>query len=122
ARAISSNRPFGIALKRLSQDTGRSDDNGVCLEVFYVEQQPPYSGFDANSRACVAIHPDPAEAGKVLVRFLTRGPTGANLPAGWTSDLFPSNTIRPGDVIEINGTRFQLLADNNRANIGVVLV
>src|SRR5690242_693729 len=38
-RAISTKRPYGIALKRLSHDTKRADDNGVCLEVFYVEQQ-----------------------------------------------------------------------------------
>ena len=28
-----------------------------------------------------------------------------------TVDLFPTGTIRPGDVIEINGTRFELLTD-----------
>ncbi len=54
SRAIALNRPFGVALKRLSQDTKRPDDNGVCLEAYYVEQQPPYCGFDANSRAMVA--------------------------------------------------------------------
>ncbi len=111
-RAISLHRPYGIALKRLSQDTKRAEDNGVCLEVFYVEQQPPYSGFDANSRACVAIHP--TRAGLVLVRFVTRGTTTASLPVGWSTDLFPSRTIRPGDVVEINGTQFELLYDNDQ--------
>src|SRR5215213_10229850 len=57
-RAIATKRPYGVAFKRLSQDTKRLEDNGVCLEVFYVEQQAPYAGFDANSRACVALHPN----------------------------------------------------------------
>jgi hypothetical protein len=30
-------------------------------------------------------------------------------------DLFPDNTVRPGDVIEIYGTRFNLLAGANRS-------
>ncbi len=108
ARAIATNRPFGIALKRLAQDTNRDEDRGVCLEVFYVEQQPPYAGFDANSRVCVALHPD--VAGLVLVRFVTRGSgtTGASLPVGWMADLFPTGMIRPGDVIETGGTLFEL--------------
>src|SRR4051794_34720672 len=125
ARAISLNRPVGVALKRLSQDTNTDSqkdikptkdvhpDNSICLEVFYVEQQPPYAGFDPNSRACVALHPK--QPGLVVVRFVTRGsaydrPTDG-LPDGWDSDLFPSGTIRPGDVIQINGTRFELLAN-----------
>jgi prepilin-type N-terminal cleavage/methylation domain-containing protein len=112
-RAIATKRPYGIALKRLSHDTKRAEDNGVCLEVFYVEQQPPYAGFDANSRACVAIHP--SRPGLALVRFVTRVATGGTttpgLPAGWAVDLFPPSTIRPHDVIEINGTRFELLPD-----------
>src|SRR5262245_33566978 len=49
-RALQTRRPYGIALKRLSQETANADDNGVCLEAYYAEQQPPYSGFDANSR------------------------------------------------------------------------
>jgi type II secretory pathway pseudopilin PulG len=118
ARAVGSHRPFGIALKRLSQDTKRNDptkldnDNGACLEVFYVEQPAPYSGFDANSRACVALYPDQnARPGLAIVRFLTRGTTGNGMPTGWSADLFPSDMIRPGDVIEVNGTQFALLND-----------
>jgi prepilin-type N-terminal cleavage/methylation domain-containing protein len=126
-RAIANKRPYGIAFKRLSQDTKRADDNGVCLEVFYVEQQPPYAGFDANSRACVAIHP--TLPGLALVRFVTRiatgGTTSPGLPAGWAVDLFPPSTIRPHDVIEINGTRYELLTDpvngkyTNSTNVAV---
>ena len=116
-RAIATKRPYGIALKRLSQDTKRNtagdlqNDNGVCLEVFYVEQPAPYAGFDANSRACVALHPN--RRGLVLVRFVTRGTAADALPQGWDADLFPPGTIRPHDVIEINGTRYKLLPDNS---------
>jgi prepilin-type N-terminal cleavage/methylation domain-containing protein len=128
-RATALRRPFGIALKRLSQDTNTNanknivpaqdihDDNGVCLEVYYVEQQPPYAGFDANSRACVAL--DPNQSGQVRIHFVTRGkaldPSQDGLPLGWDPDLFPANTIRSGDVIEIGDTRYvlvQLVARN----------
>jgi hypothetical protein len=121
SQAIALGRPYGIALKRLSADTGRAEDNGVCLEVFYVEQAPPYTGFDVNSHACLAHHPDvDNEPGMMLVRFVTRGPTSANLPAGWTSDVFPADMIRPGDVIEINGKLYELVPENNLANIALV--
>ncbi len=138
ARAIALNRPFGIALKRLGQDTNQNKitnpqhvDNGICLEVFYVEQQPPYSGFDANSRARLALY-TPANANVyigqtalVLIQFVTRGTgiamTTDGLPTGWDADLFPTGMVRPGDIIEINGTRYQLLASasdsNTKANL-----
>ncbi len=136
ARAVSSHRPFGIALKRLSQDTKRNDptqldnDNGACVEVFYVEQPAPYSGFDPNSRACVALYPDQSSGGRpgyAIVRFVTRGtttPQGTDsLPPGWDADLFPTNVLRPGDVIEINGTQFELVNDNGLyTNISIVNV
>ncbi len=110
SRAIGYHRPYGVAIKKLP------NENGMSVEAYYVEQQPPYAGFDANSRACVAIHP--TATGLVLIRFLTRGGSAANLPMGWIADLFPSNTIRPGDVIEINGTQYELLNDANLRNIG----
>jgi prepilin-type N-terminal cleavage/methylation domain-containing protein len=124
ARAIQNNRLYGIALKRLSQDTNKDpnkntdptkdihDDNAVCLEVFYVEQPAPYSGADTNSRACVSIDPNPPSSvpNAVLVQYLTHsGATGANLPPGWEADPFPSGMIRPGDVIVVGGTRYELL-------------
>jgi type II secretory pathway pseudopilin PulG len=134
-RAIATNRPWGVGFKRLSRDTNTDrnkeadptkdihPDNSVCLEVFYVEQPPAYAGFDANSRACVAIHPN--REGLVVVRFVTRGvlvPRATDgLPEGWDVDLFPSGTIRPGDVIEINGTRFELLADTTDSSSNIRL-
>jgi type II secretory pathway pseudopilin PulG len=126
-RAIATNRPWGVAFKRLSKDTKHNipadqlNDNGVSLEAFYVEQQPPYAGFDANSRACVAIHPNPPAniPNAVIIRFITRGTaftrTADGLPEGWDADFFPPRTIRPHDVIEINGTRFELLPDKDNS-------
>jgi prepilin-type N-terminal cleavage/methylation domain-containing protein len=123
-RSIALNRPYGVALKRLSETTHPltstttsvlSDDDAVCVEAYYIEQAPAYTGFDANSRACVSIHP--TLSGKVLIRFVTKGTTGPNLPTGWAVDLFPATTIRPGDVIQINGTRFQLLNDTSAADL-----
>lgn len=111
-KAVQLQRPFGVALKRLSQDTGSADDNGVCIEMFYVEQPAPYRGFDRTSSAMVARHPNPNRLGQVLIRFVvrSRGATGTDMPIGWEADLFPANLIRPGDVIEIDGTRYGLLA------------
>ncbi len=121
ARAISLRRPVGVALKRLGSDTNTNsqkhtdptknfhDDNGVCLEMFYVEELPPYAGFDTNSRASVAI-----TTNGVLIRFETRGTqflqNQDGLPAGWDPDFFPEATIHPGDVIEISGTQYRMLA------------
>jgi hypothetical protein len=116
ARAISSGRPVGIALKRLSAETGRNapisltnpdNDNGVCLEVYYVEQPVAFCGYDRNSRVCLSLL---RNVGLVCINFVASGPTqGDSLPVGWDADLFPTNTIRPGDVIEIGDSRFELL-------------
>jgi type II secretory pathway pseudopilin PulG len=129
SRAISLDRPYGIALKRLSQDTDTDgnpnnphEDNGVSLEVFYVEQPLPYAGFDANSRARLALYAPPNlnwYAGLprplVLIQFVTRGASvGMNqdsLPVGWDPDLFPQGMVRPGDVIEIQGSQYRLIYD-----------
>jgi prepilin-type N-terminal cleavage/methylation domain-containing protein len=116
-RAIAINRPYGVLLKRLSTDSTKRDDRAVSLELFYIEQPAPYSGYEPNSRVSVAIHPNPPVTvgnpaalvpDAVLVRFVTRGTATAGLPAGWMPDLFPGGTIRVNDVIEINGSRFQL--------------
>jgi type II secretory pathway pseudopilin PulG len=120
SRAVALRRPVGVAFKRLGADTIKNNpsntaktgpDNGMCLEAYYVEQQPPYAGLDVNSRACVAFHP--SIPGFVLVRFVTRGGTSANLPIGWAADRFPIDMIHPGDVIEINGTQFELMTLEN---------
>jgi prepilin-type N-terminal cleavage/methylation domain-containing protein len=122
ARAISLNRPYGIALKRLAQDTDNDndpndphDDNGVCLEVFYVEQAPPFAGFDRTSKACVANAVPQLD--RVLVSFVKESPGGqklSTLPIGITPDLFPGGMFRPGDVIEILGSRFALLPNTTQ--------
>jgi hypothetical protein len=117
-KAVQLQRPVGVALKRLSQDTNsdptqRHDDNAVCIELFYVEQPAPYRGFDRTSAAMVARHPATTRAGQVLIQFVARGNSVLQnsdaLPIGWDADLFPPNLIRPGDVIEIDGTRYELL-------------
>ncbi|MGD9636734.1 MAG: Tfp pilus assembly protein FimT/FimU [Pirellulales bacterium] len=118
-KAIQLHRPVGVELKRLAQDTNSDptqvhDDNAVCIELRYVEQPAPYRGFDRTSSAMIARHPDSRRTGQVLIRFVARnrGTTGASMPNGWEADLFPPNLIRPGDVIEIDGTRYGLLTLN----------
>ena len=130
ARAASSHRPFGIAIKRLSGITGKNvagdtlSDNGVSVEVQYAEQPAPYSGFDANSRACVALYPnqDQVLAARLCDRAVSSRAARqtAGLATGWQADLFPSGMIRPGDVIEINGTQFELLNDTS-ANTNITV-
>lgn len=121
ARAISLGRPYGIALKRLSADTSRAEDHGVCLEVFYVEQATPFTGFDRKSKACVA---NLRQLGLALVSFVTESPgspKSVGLPVGILPDLFADGMLRPGDVMEVSGTRFELLYVNNDNYETVVL-
>lgn len=108
AKAISSQRPYGVALKRLSSETGQDAARGVCIEVVAVEQPVPYSGFDENSRMRVAINPD--QPGSVRLQFVTRNSTNTStgLPAGWGPDLVPAGLIRVNDIVEFQGSRFQL--------------
>ncbi len=99
ARAVQANRPYGIGLKRLSQDTGRVEDRAVCVQAFFVEQQPAFCGFSDTSM--VRVTRNPASNGGYAVQFLRRD------PSGYVSDLTP-NVIRRGDVIEVNGFLFAL--------------
>ena len=113
-RAIALNRPYGVILKRLARETNRAEDRGVCLEVFYVEQPPAYAGFSPTSRCCVSLR----QSSLAVIRFVARGnPTGTGLPAGWVADMFPSQMIGPGDVIEIGGTRFELLEGDSSVTL-----
>jgi type II secretory pathway pseudopilin PulG len=132
-KAVQIQRPFGVALKRLSQDTNTQattdptdpknihEDNAVCIELYYVEQPAPYRGFDRTSSAMVARHTDRDKIGQVLIEFVTRGTssTGDDLPIGWDADLFPPSLIRPNDVIEIDGTRYELLPPDSSSPIVV---
>lgn len=116
-KAVQLQRPVGVALKRLSQDTGSDarvphDDSAVAIELYYVEQPAPYRGFDRTSAAMVARHTNVNKVGQVMIGFVVRGNASEldGLPVGWDAELFPPNLVRPGDVIEIDGTRYRLLA------------
>jgi prepilin-type N-terminal cleavage/methylation domain-containing protein len=115
AKAVSTQRPYGVALKRLSAETGNAGDAGVCLEVISVEQPVPYAGFDENSRMRVAINPNNSQT--VLLELVTRGsanlPNTDLLPMGWDADLLPGNFLRYGDVVEALGTRYQISGEVN---------
>jgi prepilin-type N-terminal cleavage/methylation domain-containing protein len=116
ARAVGQSRPYGVALRRLSKDNGNSaqgdplNDSGVSTTVFYVEEPPPFAGFDPDSRAQVALDPT-NPMGPPLIRFVRTvgydSSTTDTLPLGFDSDPLPPGLVRPGDVIEIGGTRFE---------------
>lgn len=114
ARAVKSGRPFGVTLKKLSQDTGDADDNGVCLELFYVEQPAPFAGFDRVSRVMigtgetrVGANADIASPDRFIVRFVrldnSVAPNADGLPNGVDPDLPPPGLFRRGDRIEVGG-------------------
>lgn len=116
-RAKETGRPFGVAFKKLSQDTGNADDNGVCLEMYYVEEQPPYAGFDSNARVMLgtdAVAGGATNPDQILLRFVTRGvgaSPGSDLPpVGYITDPIPTGVIRPGDVIQV-GDKFYEFVD-----------
>ena len=65
----------------LARHEAAAEDNGVCLEVFYVEQQPPYAGFDATRGPAwpfipIRRHGGPG-AGPIRARAATYQPTGS---------------------------------------------
>ena len=67
-------------------------------------------------RQLAGLRGDASDAARLRARaFVTRGtatqPNQDDLPTGWDPDLFPSGTIRPGDVVQINGTQFVLRSD-----------
>lgn len=117
SQAISTRRPVGVALKRLSSETGRAADRGVCLEVVPVEVPVPYAGFDENSRMRVALNPN--VPGQVVLDFITRGnthqPNSDNLPLGWDADLVAPILLRLGDVVEVLGNQYRIVDSGTMA-------
>lgn len=118
-KAIQLQRPFGVAIKRLAQDTNTSTnpihaDNAVSVELFYVEQPTPFRGFDDTSAVQLSLdNGSSGGAGQLLVQFVRRGDeedqAADGLPDGWDRDPLPPNTVRPGDVIEVQGSRFRFI-------------
>ncbi|WP_231956545.1 pilus assembly FimT family protein [Posidoniimonas polymericola] len=133
SRAKETGRPFGVAFKKLSQDTGRSgprdssdsnylkdldnvaNDNGVCLELYYVEEPPPYAGFDSNARVMLgtdAVGGGVFNAGQIMVRYVRVGNDVAQnndgLPPGYDSDEIPTGLFRPGDQMVVGDMRLSL--------------
>ncbi|MEO0530870.1 MAG: prepilin-type N-terminal cleavage/methylation domain-containing protein, partial [Planctomycetota bacterium] len=116
ARAIETGRPFGVAMRRLSEETGRGDDNAVVTRLEYVEVPAPYSGFDTSSlaRLCVGTattgQPGVRQLALQLIRYGSAvDPNEDRLPAGYDVDLVPDRFLRPGDQVEVGGTRYVLI-------------
>ena len=120
ARAIALNRPYGIALKRLvARHDKQSRTTTACASKCFTS---------SSSRRTAGSTPTRGRAWRFIrlrqPRYLTHAsfvssPAASVRPlplidrlAGAT-DPFPTGTIRPGDVIEINGTRFELLSDES---------
>ncbi len=119
SRAIETGRPFGVALKKLSQDTGRFEDSAVCLEMYYVQQPAPYSGFDDAARVRIALDVDNSGAFyvnqpyQVRIQFVRLESSGAGaLPPGVSYEIMPDSFFAPGDVIVIDGAEFVFIDTN----------
>ena len=117
-RARETGRLSGVAFKRLSQDTGRAEDNGVCVEMYYVEQMPPYAGFDSNARVIIGTDQNGAEQAdlrQVVLSFVRYGDdvpqSEDGLPPGLDSDEIPAGFIRPGDGFKVSILPFIEITD-----------
>lgn len=118
-RAIQTGRPYGVALKRLSADTDSPEDNGVAVELQYVEVPPPFTGFDDKSLARVCWNPGLRTLQLQLVRYGTNNvPTQDGLPSAYDADPIPPQFLRPLDRIEVAGHAFYLLPYVNRRESG----
>lgn len=115
-RATQIGRPFGVALKRLSQDTGNEEDRAKCLEMYYVEQPAPFAGFDDASfvrlsRSGRSSGVNAWSNGGMIVQFVRRVSPDGNLndllPAGLDRDAIPPGMFRLGDKIRIDGKTYE---------------
>lgn len=115
AKAVRTGRPVGIYLKRLSVDTGSPADRPVCVEVYQVEQPPPFAGFSETSMARVALDVDGGQfrPNQVVIQFVVRGnaeqPSADGLPLGWDREGIPPAFLRLGDVIQIGDQRYEFI-------------
>jgi prepilin-type N-terminal cleavage/methylation domain-containing protein len=115
-KAMELRRPVGVALKKLSADTGNADDNGVCLELYQVEQPPAFTGFDETSAVRISFSTTPYQ---VRMQFVRRDQTttGTNLSTGWFPDSIPEKMLQPGDRIEVAGNVYRFLAPATNPNL-----
>ncbi len=108
-KAMELRRPVGVALKKLSADTGNADDKGVCLELYQVEQPPAFSGFDETSAVRISL--DQATPNQVRIQFVRRGNMDKRkqdqLPDGWDRDEIPPGVFRWGDRIKVAGNLYR---------------
>ena len=108
-KAMELRRPVGVALKKLSADTGSANDNGVCLELYQVEQPPTFTGFDETSAVRISL--DQATPNQVRIQFVRRGNMynrdQDQLPDGWDRDEIPPGVFRRGDRIKVAGNLYR---------------
>lgn len=130
ARAVETGRPYGVALKRLSAVTGDPRDNGMVVELAYVEVPPVYAGLDSGAMVRVGQKVDLVRSTvmrpllpnhvqgfvpQLRMQFVRRGQSAGNdgLPPGWDYDLVPGSFLRPGDVVETGGKKYRLIIDDD---------
>ena len=103
ARAIETGRPYGVAIKRLSADTGNADDNGAGVELAYVEVPPVYAGLNRTSRVRLTEVVTAGNIRQIQLQFVFQGENASDgLPPGWDLDPVPAQFLRPGDTIWID--------------------
>jgi prepilin-type N-terminal cleavage/methylation domain-containing protein len=124
SRAADTGRPVGVAFQRLSADTGRGEDNGVCTQLYYVETPAIYTGLDQTGVARVSVNEVGRGGNRIkqielqLLHYADAVPQGAtsplgpnadHLPPGLDADLVPASFLRPGDRIDVGGWSFLIL-------------
>ena len=122
SRAIQTGRPYGVAIRRLSADTGSADDNGVGVQLSYVEVPPVYSGLDSGSLVRVGqVNNSATGQRQFRLQFLRRGVQGnaASLPPGIDLDLVPGSFLRIGDVVNVGGAQFRLTDGDGQTTLRI---
>lgn len=113
ARAIQTGRPFGVAFRRLSADTDRPEDNAVCAQLRYVEVPPAYSGLDSSSLARVCVAEGFGGVRQLALQLVRYGgetqQSQDRLPPGYDIELVPDGFFQAGDLVEIDGARYEIL-------------
>lgn len=104
SRAISTGRPYGVVIERMTHEPGAS------MRVSYAEVPPPFSGYGTNSRFQVMSQKTP---GTLRLSFVYI------LPGGNYTEWMPADFVQDGDFVQLNyqGVRYKIVRRNTRMGV-----